>query len=170
MPDEHDRSIAAVPAAPQPRWKRASLWVPVVLVLTIGTLYPFEREIARAKEVLVVDEEKRAVAGASVEQAWEHYTIERADHTDIQVTDTFGHVHFPRRAIRASLFSLCLGAVRNFMRLYVHASYGPYESIIVWFNGYGRDRSGFPLTQSEVLPPVLEDGIAKQKVIIRPRR
>jgi hypothetical protein len=172
-----NESVKALLASRQHQRNKRARWITFVLTpaLVVGA-YPFEREVVPLKEVLVVDEEQRPVAGASVHQWWQHSTVEHTSHDELRMTDTSGNVMFPRRTIRASFFFLCVGTVRNFVTGFVHSSYGAAEGVVVSFEGYNRDRdrSASPPeldnTRSEVLPPVLEDGIVKQKVIIRPYR
>ena len=80
----------------------------------VGALfYPFEREVTPAWAFDVVDANRRPVPSCRVEQhsEWRAAGFERVEAV---VSDSSGHVLFPRRTVRTSLARQWYGAMSGF--------------------------------------------------------
>ena len=130
------------------------LWLPILAVLLLVLLYPFETMIVPQWRVQVVDKAGTPLPRVTVTEHWSHSSLESKGHEAEATTDEGGYVTFPVRTIRASLFARAIGPVQNVLKTGVHASFGPDADLTVPGDiaNYSRDK---PLPKQIVFGRVL---------------
>jgi len=78
---------------------------------------------------------------SGIREVWQHYSIESKDHEQDLLTDSDGHVTFPKRTIRAPLLARIGKAAVN--GLNPHGSSGPAAYIITLALGYDAWKNDF---------------------------
>jgi len=93
-----------------------------------------------------------------VRQIWQHYSVEDNEHMEDNITDQNGFTEFPRRTIRVSQVKIIKGAISNFLKYSIHASYGPSSYIIVLagedYINDGHYKKGWKLPNRIVVRPL----------------
>lgn len=112
--------------------KQWLLWV--LLGVVASLLYPFETMVVPEWRIKIVDELEAPISSVVVRQSWQHYSMELGGHEEDLTTDDDGYVTFPRRTIKANLFSRAIVPTINTILLREHASFGPSASVTVWGN------------------------------------
>jgi hypothetical protein len=107
------------------------VWLPILTVLLIALVYPFETTIVPQWRAQVVDKAGTSLRGATVTEHWRHSSLESSGHEAAATTDEAGYVTFPARTIRASLLWRVIGPVSNVLKTGVHAGFGPSADLTV---------------------------------------
>jgi len=114
------------------------LGISIFLLIVIPlSLIPFETTVVPEWKILVVDHNGTPLANINVHQYWQHYGLEEDEHYEVIKTDDKGVVILPRRTIKANLVQRIYGPVRQFLTLFIHASYSP-SSMVQAFNNNMR--------------------------------
>jgi len=100
-----------------------------VLGVIVFLLYPFQKTIVPAENVVVINEEGRPFQYATVRQSWKDYSLEFEGHEEDRPTDASGRVQFPARTIRANIFRRIAYPIWVIMRQGVHASFGVHSDV-----------------------------------------
>ena len=104
------------------------------LVLGLG-LFPFASPQCPTWTVTVVDKSDRPVSGLTVRLSYQDYSAESESHEVDKITDQRGSVTFSGQKLHASLFRRCYYTLLS-ARAGVHASFGPYASVIAFGDGW----------------------------------
>jgi len=118
---------------------RHSLLLVVIMLVAIVALLliPFDQTIAPDWRVQVVNEKGEPLAGVTVRESWQQYSLEPSNDEEDQNTGADGSVHFARRTLRSSLLSRFNGCVGEIARMGAHASCGPHAHVFAFGRGLG---------------------------------
>ena len=105
-------------------------WLTLGVVIVLA--YPFKTTVVPVWPLRVLDDAGAAVAGINVTEHWQHNSLESVGHEENLSTDHAGHVIFPARAIRASLFSRAFAPLAKIVREGNGTKLGRYASVVVW--------------------------------------
>ena len=119
-------------------WLAAAAFIACLAVLL---LFPLETTVVPEWKVRVVDEGGAPLRNSGIREVWQHYSIESKDHEQDLLTDSDGHVTFPKRTIRAPLLARIGKAAVN--GLNPHGSSGPAAYIITLAPGYDAWKNDF---------------------------
>ena len=103
-----------------------------VLVLAF---FPFEQTVAPEWAVTTLDASRRPMAGITVREVWQQYSLENSPHEEDRLTDTNGQAHFPRRTYRSNFATRFVSCMRQIGGLGVHASCGPKSYLVAFGTG-----------------------------------
>lgn len=103
----------------------------MALLLNVIT---FESTTVHEWELRVVNTKGEPLSGIQVYQTWRYYGLEGSAtfNRDVKVTDEKGHVRFPGRTVKASLFRRLLALVGPRVNVNPHASFGPRAHISIF--------------------------------------
>lgn len=137
--------------------KTRQLFIALLIVLGVISLYPYKTTVVPAWKLRVVDAEGNPVKNMPVNYSWQNYSLESNGNEERTRTDENGYVSFPERTIRAALLQRMLGPVLNILQTGVHASFGSSGHIVVW----GRPEE----YETESLS--YDGGVPPEKVVLR---
>ena len=121
------------------------------LALTFGLILaasPTLVTIAPEATVTVVNATGQVVPGATVEEIWQEYSVERYSNKERLTTDINGTVQLPIRTIRVSLLGRIGGCLANVLETFFHTSCGPSASVIARIgslSGFAYIKSSTPV-------------------------
>jgi hypothetical protein len=125
--------------------------VGALLILLLLVIYPFQTTVVPVWSLHVVDDQRAHVSGINVTQHWQHNLLESVGHEELQRTNAEGQVVFPRRTIRASLFSRARSAAMKLFKDGSQAKFNTYASVVVW--GSNENQTNVAVYEGEGTPP-----------------
>lgn len=116
-------------------WSGKSLRVSLFIIgaIFITVLFPFELVIAPERRMEFVDNDRKPISEALIDQTWYQYALGERGNIKLK-TNTEGLVILPKRTVRTSIISLLWGGLNEFMSLGIHASYSSSEIITVFID------------------------------------
>jgi hypothetical protein len=140
--------------------RKIALFVLPMILFAASLPITIESTVVPAWSIQVTDQQGNPIQGALVRQIWQNYSIEDQGHEQDLRSDNNGQVSFPRRTIRASIFTRTIHPILNALQQGVHASFGVDASI----GAFADDRDGWvyyhphePLPEQVVLHKSLAD-------------
>lgn len=119
------------------RW---SIALVVALVVIAASAIPRPVAVAPEWKLTLVDETNKPMPGISVEESWQHYSLEESPHGETRLTDRNGTTVFPERMYRSSPLWRFVGCVRQIAQSAVHASCGPHSWLAIGYpEGFGQN-------------------------------
>ncbi len=80
------------------------------------------------------------MAGVTVREVWQDYTVESQSHEEDRTTDAKGNIIFEKRTARFPLIRRAYGVAWNVVSTGAHASFGPHASLVIGYPaGYGNN-------------------------------
>lgn len=146
--------------------KRSSRVFKILVTCLVSILYPFETEVVPPWKVQVVTEDGSPASEATVEQYWQHYSVEFESHQQELTTDSTGWVAFPQRRIRSCMLFRVVMPIVNVFRYGAHAGTGPKSFIIAYSSNRGKAHANYelgrPLPNQVRLKRVVSEDIPAQ--------
>jgi hypothetical protein len=109
-------------------------YLAATVVLAI-VFIPIPQVVAPDWAVKTLDASHRPLAGVTVREVWQHYSLEESSHEEDRLTDDNGEVHFPLRRRWTSIAVRLFGCSRQIIGVGVHASCGAHSSLVA----FGKD-------------------------------
>jgi hypothetical protein len=107
----------------------------VVAGFALGlALFPFASPHSPAWTVTVVDTRNQPIPGMIVRLSYQNYSAEHESHEVDKITDERGQVTFSAQTLHASFIRRCYYTLLS-ARAGVHASFGPYASVLAFGQG-----------------------------------
>ena len=104
-------------------------------VLLAGILIPLPQIVAPEWTVTALDSAHRPLAGITVREEWQQYSLEESSHEEDRLTDEKGEVRFPRRKQWTSIAGSFIGCARQVAELGVHANCGAHSYLVAFGRG-----------------------------------
>jgi len=105
------------------------------LILLLGALIPVPQVVAPDWTVTTLDRAHSPLAGVTVREVWEQYSVESASHEEDRKTDAKGEVHFPRRTRKISVAGKLVGCAFGVLSAGAHASCGAHSYLVAFGPG-----------------------------------
>jgi hypothetical protein len=110
------------------------LYVAAAIVLA-RVLFPLPQIVAPDWTITTLDASRRPLAGITIREVWQQYSLEESSHEEDRLTDNRGEVHFPRRTQWTSIGGRLFGCARQIAGAGVHASCGPNSYLVAFGKG-----------------------------------
>jgi hypothetical protein len=107
----------------------------VSAIILACALVPYRQTIAPEWTVTTLDHTHRPLAGLTVREEWQQYSIEDNSHEEDRFTDDKGGVHFPRRTHLTTVGIRILGCARQVITQGISASCGAHSYLVVFGGG-----------------------------------
>jgi hypothetical protein len=109
--------------------------VVVIVLIALALLFLLPRRVIAAPEWM-----GRPMPGISMQEVWQHYSLENDPGREIRTTDAAGRVVFPARLRLASRARRFAGCVQQVRRHAYEASCGPHSWVVIHYpSGYGQN-------------------------------
>jgi hypothetical protein len=104
-------------------------------VILASPFIPFPQIVAPDWKIKALDAARRPLAGITVREVWQQYSLEDSSHEEDRATDNRGEVHFPRRTHWTNFAGRLLGCARQIASTGINASCGPHSSLVAFGKG-----------------------------------
>lgn len=108
--------------------------------LALILLIPRRVIVAPEWTITLVDELGRPMQGISMQEVWQHYSLENVPGREVKTTDAAGRVVFPARLRTASRTRRFVGCTQQVRRYAYEASCGPHSWVVITYPaGFGQN-------------------------------
>lgn len=149
------------------RRRKNALAMALVLTVVVFWLFPVSWLAAPEWEVVVVDEQGKAVEGITVREIWQNYSVETEGHEADRQTDANGRATFSARRSEYSVLRQIAGTASALVHLNVHGSYGPHATVFAFGKGLeGTATAGDFVTDWTDSPSSIQSRIVVRPMIL----
>ena len=104
-------------------------------VLFVSALIPTPQIVAPDWKIRALDAAHRPLAGITIREVWQQYSLEDSSLEEDRLTDNRGEVRFPRRTHWTNFVGRLFGCARQISRTGIDASCGPHSYLVAFGNG-----------------------------------
>lgn len=123
--------------------KKTKLLIVLTVTMFVFLVFQFESVTVPALSIKVISENDTPVEGAWVKEVWKDYSIESEDNEEVKYTNREGIAVFPKRVVRKPILLVAARVTFNVIRLWNHASFGPYGLVLSHDGEYEGAKSLF---------------------------
>lgn len=114
--------------------------------------------------MVVVDERGKPVAGLTVRETWQNYSVEMEGHESDCQTDMNGRATFPAQKSNYSVPRQIAGTMSALVHLNVHSSYGPHATVFA----FGKGLEGAATTGDFFTDWTGSPRFVRSKIVVKP--
>lgn len=112
----------------------------IFVALALVLLVPRRVIVAPQWTITLVDEAGAPMPGISMQEVWQHYSVDSGPGLEVRTTDAAGRVLFPARIRTLSRAQRFVGCAQQVHRYAYEASCGPHSWIVITYpRGYGQN-------------------------------
>ena len=115
--------------------KKVNMIILSIALVVCVLIMPFNLLISKERCLIVTDKNNTPLTKAVVRQIWYQYSLNIRGEVDLIVNQD-GEVVLKKRVVKTTLISLVTGAIKEFNKVGIDASFGSNDSIGVLAEGY----------------------------------